>query len=390
MHVLHIGKFYPPFHGGMESWLFDLANEQVKQGMKVTVLVHNHNWGMLKSPTISNLENDIKLIRQQTWRPVFHTPLMRGINKQINQIIATDPPNLIHLHWPNPSLFYLLLNSRAKRIPWVVSWHADMVTENSSWLMRLIYRIIRPLETRVLKQCKSIVVSSQAYLNHSKPLLANAHKVSVIPLGISVHQLKQFQPDEDFINTSWQTNQFRLFNLGRLTYYKNQQMLIHAMKSLADCQLIIAGDGKLAAPLAKLTASLRVSNEVKLIGKQSWQHIHSLFASCDVFCLASHDRAESFGVVLLEAMYHNKIILVADTPGSGMQWLAKNYNKGFVFIANNESDYVDKIRYIQNNYVSIMQRPYQFNYNINQIAKLISEHYDKNINNTGVKNEINA
>ena len=74
MNILHIGKFYPPFHGGMETYLSNLAEAQVQQGHQVTVWVHNHDWGLLKSATTKVSEGNLTIIRQKSLMPVLFAP----------------------------------------------------------------------------------------------------------------------------------------------------------------------------------------------------------------------------------------------------------------------------------------------------------------------------
>ncbi len=373
MKILHIGKYYPPYHGGMENYLSDLAHAQAQQGHQVTVWVHNHTWRMLCSSTAEASIDGVQVIRQKSIRPLLFTPIMLGFGKQLKRLINAHEFDLIHLHWPNPSLFFLLLKQSAKPIPWVISWHSDMVTEHSSWLMKLIYRMIKPLETRLIEQADSVLVSSQNYADYSPQLKKFANKTAVIPLGM---QTAALQAVANQLNSAeWQDEQFRMFSLGRFTFYKNQQMLINAMPQLSGCQLLIAGNGQLHKQLQNRIKQLQLNQQAKLLTDQSWLQVHGLFSSCDLFCLASHDRAESFGMVLLEAMYHNKIILVPDTVGSGMQWLAMNYSKGFVFKANDEVDFVAKVKEIRQNYAEINARPVQFNYHISNIAASIEQHY---------------
>lgn len=385
MNILHIGKFYPPFYGGMENYLSDLANEQALQGHQVTVWVHNHQWGSLTSANHQSQDGKVKVIRQKSLKPFLFAPVMLGFRRQLKKILEEHQPDIIHLHWPNPSLFHLLLIKRVKQIPWMISWHSDMVTENSNWLMRLIYKFIKPLESKLVKQAEEVLVSSQNYADYSKQLKRFADKTKVIPLGMRTELLNQLvknqtEAESQWAESQWDDGQFRLFHLGRLTFYKNQKMLIDAMPMLTDSQLVIVGDGQLKNQLKQHVQQTGTAAQVRLLGSQSLQHVHALFACSQVFCMASHDRAESFGVVLLEAMYHNKIILVPDTPGSGMSWLADNYNKGFIFKANDQTDFVEKLNRIKRNFTEISQRPYQFNYKMSDIESLISAQYQTILN----------
>ena len=380
MKILHIGKFYPPFNGGMENYLCDLAVAQVQQGHEVTVWVHNHEWQVLTSNTAEVEMDGVQLIRQKSLKPLFFTPIMLGFGCQLKKILKEQTPDLIHLHWPNPSLFKLLLYKQARKIPWVISWHSDMVTSHSSQLMKLIYWLIKPLESLLVKRAKSLLVSTQAYANHSKQLSSHSHKTVVIPLGMAVTEIERLDLSSESLTfqdaeKKWHGNQLRLFHLGRLTFYKNQQFLIAAMKDLVDTQLLIAGEGNLYQKLNDQIKQSKLNDSVRLLGGIDRSQVHGLFVSCDIFCMASHDRAESFGVVLLEAMYHDKIILVPDTVGSGMRWLAENYYKGFVYESNDCEDFALKVNHIRDNMVEIMKKPKQFQYQIKHIAELIEQHY---------------
>ncbi|MEZ5470870.1 MAG: glycosyltransferase [Marinicella sp.] len=356
----------------METYLRDLAAAQVRQGHQVTVIVHNHDWQRISSQTSRQCIDGVQVIRLRSLKPWLHTPIMLGLNRCIRQLMTTNQPDLIHLHSPNPSLFWLLFNGQAKSLPWVLSWHSDMVTQFSSTLLKLIYRLIKPFENKLIKHCQSILVSSQYYADGSPQLKYHQQKVKVIPLGIDTQKISEVAIN-DTTEEFGVDNHFNLFSLGRLTFYKNQQMLIAAMKQLSHYQLLLAGSGQLHEQLQQQINDMDVNDQVKLLGEVSEAKAQQLFAHCDVFCLASHDRAESFGVVLLEAMYHNKIILVADTEGSGMRWLAENYQKGFTFKANDVEDFVRVVQHIRENYQEIMARPAQFDYDIDTIAQVIEQ-----------------
>lgn len=376
MNILHFGKYYPPYHGGMEHYLRDLAEQQVRQGHQVTVLVHNHRHGYLKSNTQVEQQKGVKIIRQAALRPLLFTPLMLGLNKTIKQL-SQQKIDLIHIHTPNPSSFLLLLNRQAKQLTWLLQWHSDMVTQHSSGLLKLAYYLLRPLEKKLLKQSQMVLVSSDNYRTHSPPLQSCSKQVKILPLGINPKQIITENLPENWTEQQWDGNQLRLFSLGRLTFYKNQQMLVKAVKKADQCQLIIAGNGQLENRLKQQIRQQQLSQRVKLLKQLNWRQINALYQSSDIFCLASHDRAESYGMVLLEAMVHDKIILVADTVGSGMSWLAENYNKGFTFKANDVDDFVKQINYISEHLSQIKQRPKDFQLNIEKTAQQLNDYYQQ-------------
>jgi len=372
MNVLHIGKFYPPYRGGMETYLQDLATEQAKQGHHVTVLVHNHAWQRIKSKTVIE-ENTpgLTIIRQACFRPVFFTPLMLGLNKQVKRLIREQSIDIVHLHVPNPSLFLLLLNRSAKKVKWVIRWHADMVTESSSGLLRFLYKCLKPLETALINNSQRILISTPEYIKKSPRLQQHSAKVTVMPLGLNSQSVTvpKDQPLTD--------KPFRLLSLGRLSHYKNHRMLISAMRQLPEMHLTIAGGGDLLNELNQLIEDKQLTERIHLTGHVTEREKNRLFAECHVFCLASNDRAESYGMVLLEAMVRNKIILVADTEGSGMRWLADRYPRGFTFNPEEVNDFVDKIEYIRIHYPDIIRQAVQFDLDISQTTADIIKLYQQ-------------
>jgi len=109
--------------------------------------------------------------------------------------------------------------------------------------------------------------------------------------------------------------------VGRLTYYKGFDYLIKAVSQCRNIQLKIVGKGDMDAKLKKLTRELSIKNRVSFCGFLTEDQLGDEFAGCDCLCLPSIERTESFGMVLLEAMYYGKATVVSDVPGSGMGWV---------------------------------------------------------------------
>lgn len=342
MKILHFGKFYPPFNGGMEIYLRDLAEQQAKTN-SVTVLVHNHKFNTLVSPMIAETINQVDVIRQKTLKPVLFTPIMLGTNKIVTQLVSQDKADIIHISWPNPSALFLLLNKAAKTKPWVIQWQSDMVTENSSWLLKLAYKLFKPFETKLLQQASKIIVSTEEYYNHSIALKKFQPKCEVIPLGIKPQTYKIDDTDKQWAVAKWNNAKYKIYTIGRLTFYKNHQLLLQAAELLPNAKFIITGTGDLAATLTKLIDQKSLNNII-LTGSLRKNKLNALLSTCDAFCLPSNDRAESYGMVLLEALNFNKTILVSNLAGSGMRWIASQTKLGQTFDCNDASDLVTKIK----------------------------------------------
>jgi glycosyltransferase involved in cell wall biosynthesis len=58
--------------------------------------------------------------------------------------------------------------------------------------------------------------------------------------------------------------------------------------------------------------------------------IAEAYAQCDVFCLPSTDRAESFGLVLLEAMRAQRAVVASAISGSGVGYVVRDGETGLL------------------------------------------------------------
>ncbi len=345
MKILHLGKYYPPFHGGMEIYLRDLSEQQAHNHL-VTAIVHNHDYGRIFSKTVKETVNGVNVIRQRSIKPILFTPIMLGLNKCIDQLLTENKIDVIHIAWPNPSALLLLLNKKARSKPWVIQWQSDMVTKKSSWLLKFAYQFFRPFEKALLKQSKRIICSSKQYCHHSNILPQFVEKCSIIPLGIKQQKVAVNSQERDWALKQWGSAQYRIYNIGRLTFYKNHQLLINAAQSLPNAQFIITGTGELKKSLLALIDQLQLTN-IHLTGALDDAQLNALLSTCDAFCLPSNDRAESYGMVLLEAIIHGKKILVSHLPGSGMRWIAEQTELGHTFNCDDAMDLVSLIKKIE-------------------------------------------
>ena len=316
MRVLHIGKFFPPDRGGMESFLSDLVKTQREQGIDSHALVHGE----------PSSGDPAWLKRVPVQMQVLYTPIALGFRSAFKRAIRDIRPQVIHLHLPNVSAFWALTLIAAHKIPWVVHWHSDVVLSDARWALRLAYTVYRPFEQALLERSDRIIATSLPYLYASEPLQNWQYKCAVVPLGIHTEL-----PEPTRIQLPWNSSGLKLLSLGRLAYYKGFDTLIRAVSASSDLQLIIAGAGEGMTSLQNLAKASYVAGRepnVKLLGEVSEELKHALLASCDAFCLASCERTEAFGVVLLEAMAHAKPCIVSDLPGSGMPWVVSTSGSG--------------------------------------------------------------
>ena len=308
MRVLHIGKYFAPYVGGVERFVEDLIGAQHRAGVESFALVH-----VAKGE--QSADDPAWLRRVPVWATVAFAPLAPGFLSALNRAIVDWQPDYLHLHAPNLSAFAALFSRRARRLPWVIHWHSDVVASKHSLALRLLYPFYRPFERALLERAALVVCTSQAYLDSSESLARFREKCAVVPLGIDAGRMSVASPAEA---RQWGPGRTRLLAIGRLTYYKGFDTLIRAVAQTPNAELRIVGEGQDRAKLCALIGELRAGERICLEGKLSDDQCAQLFDSADLFCLPSRERTEAFGVVLLEAMHHGLPLLASNIVGSGV------------------------------------------------------------------------
>lgn len=321
--VLHIGKYFPPYAGGMEVFLADLVHAQQQQGLDVHALVHG-------TPLP---EDPPWLVRVPVQATLIYAPIALGFRRALAQAIERIQPDVLHLHMPNNSVFWALALPQASTIPWVVHWHADVVASSIRVAVQWAYQLYRPFEQAVLEQADCIIASSPPYLEASSPLQRWRHKCTVVPLGLDTQLAIATQTTNSVDPSPWQANRLRLLAIGRLAYYKGFETLVKAVAELPGVELVIAGEGESRPALETLiraTTPAGTPPRIHLLGHVSNAQKYSLLASCDVFCLPSRERTEAFGMVLLEAMSQARPCIASNLVGSGMPWVVNQAQAGLL------------------------------------------------------------
>lgn len=344
MRVLHLGKYYAPQRGGIERYTQTLAEWCVAQGDAAGALVHQRpgHWHGVREEL-----NGVEIRRVGCLAAPVYTPLSPAFPLELARALREFRPDLLHLHFPNPSCFAALTSPAARRRPWIVHWHADVPPDSPDWRLRTFYRAYRPFEQAILRRAQAIVATSQPYLDASTALEPWKDKVRVVPLGIAAtdstmtsfprkresiendemdaricrHDARQAPSNENrlAIRPTWlQADALRLLAVGRLSRYKGFDVLIEALAQVPDASLLLVGRGECERELRALATARRLDSRLQFGGDLDDDALAAAYAEADVFVLPSLDRGEAFGLVLLEAMRAGLPTLASAIPGSGV------------------------------------------------------------------------
>ncbi len=339
-----MGKYYPPYRGGMENFLRDLLKALKKEDVSVSALVHHH----IPGRSFSREEDDgVSISRVPSCGQLLYLPLSPAFPRLLRYVIRDFRPDLLHLHFPNPSACWGLLIREARAIPWIIQWQSDVVPSAIDRRLKAAYQIYRPLEQAVLRRTKRVIVATAPYLEYSEPLRKWASRCRVVPLGIDPARLPW--PDASLLKAaerSWRPGTLKVLAVGRLTYYKGFDVLIRAAGRVAGISVQIVGDGALRGALQEEIKGSGTEGRVVLRGSLQNPELQALLATCDLFCLPSVERTEAFGIVLLEAMQYGKALVVSDIPGSGAGWVVRKGSCGFLTPPGDAAALADRFEWL--------------------------------------------
>lgn len=288
--ALQVGKFYPPYMGGMETHLQTLC-ENLQRTIQVQVVVANN-----RSRSQQEEVRGVNVRRAGSLFNISATPIC----PEMVRAIRRSPADLVHLHLPNPTaVLAMLISGHRGKI--IVTHHSDVVRQQ--WLNKAF----EPLLARLLRRASAIIATSPNYLQTSSTLSPYRDRCHVIPYGIPIEQFAV--RDEARIQAIRAEYGERLIlSVGRLVYYKGFEYLIRAMASVKG-RLLIIGDGPLRRKLQQDAREAGVADRVSFLGEVQNEDTIPYYQAADVFALASIARSEAFGIVQIEAMACGKPVV---------------------------------------------------------------------------------
>ncbi len=279
--VLHIGKFYPPYKGGMETHIQDLCRA-IAPYAEVSVLVSSTTRG-----SIRELDGEIPVLRAGSWAKVASAP----ISPTMISAIRWTKADIVHLHCPNPiAVLAFLASGHRGRV--VITYQSDVVRQR---MLRYLYE---PVFKRLAARAAAIVCLSPNYIQSSTTLAPFHEKCHVIPHGIDPQRFTGVDPAQ-VAGIREKYGDRIVLGVGRLVYYKGFEYLIRAVADI-DATLLIIGTGPLHEPLGQVARECGAAERIHFLGEVA--DVVPFYHAARVFALPSIARSEAFGIVQLEAM----------------------------------------------------------------------------------------
>jgi rhamnosyl/mannosyltransferase len=337
LRILHLGKYYPPAPGGIESHVQTLARGQANLGHEVSVICVNHADSSGRDITYSRWRRTRGFSQLDQGVHVNRVGRLFGINRlevcpklagKIKEV--SSRVDIVHLHTPNPLMLAAWLLAGEKKTPLVVTHHSDVIKQ------RFLQKLVAPIESRVYKSARLILSDSPSYIEGSSVLQKFKDKVDVLPLGIDL---------EPFINPSInEQDEARKLQathgkplwlmVGRMTYYKGYQVALEAL-SHVEGRLIIVGNGPLEPELKAKAHRFGISDRIVWMPSVSQNQLVALYHAATALWFPSIARSEGFGLVQVEAMACGCPVINTRIPGSGVSWVSLNEFTGLTIEVSN-------------------------------------------------------
>ena len=283
--------------GGVRSHVADLTAELRQRGHFVDILAPLDG----DSPVAHEVTNGGKPVAVRYNGSIARLNFGLRATRQARKWIQDGSFDLIHVHEPMaPGLS--LLSIWVADGPIVATWHS------SNPHSRILASVNRLAQTAMEKVSGRIAVSEDA----RRTLVAQVGGDAVlIPNGVRLHAFADARP-----HPAMNTPGHSLLFLGRLDESrKGLAVLLEAMPQIIDqdpdVHLYVAGPGDseefeedLAPEVLRRVTFLGLVSDVEKV-----QALHS----ADVY-IAPNTGAESFGIVLIEAMAAGTAVLAADLP----------------------------------------------------------------------------
>jgi phosphatidylinositol alpha-1,6-mannosyltransferase len=275
---------FPPKHGGIQSYLYELWRRL--PASETTVLTTSF-------PGASEWDRaqDFR-VERVTEKALLPT---RRVRARIDALAREIDADVIFV---DPMLPIGFVGPKLTAAPYVVVAHGAEIT----WYGRL--PVTRPWARRVLRGAAGIVAAGNYPAREAIRAAGRPLAGVIIPPGVDVDRFHAIDDDERKLTRArydLDPDRPLVLGLSRLVPRKGFDIVIDACAAIDGVQLAIAGAGRDRKRLER-----RGGGRVRFLGRVPDADLPALYGAADVFAMCCRERwggleAEGFGIVFLEA-----------------------------------------------------------------------------------------
>jgi glycosyltransferase involved in cell wall biosynthesis len=331
--ICHLGKFYPPATGGIETHVQTLARAQAALGARVHVVCVNHEapnghdvtWRTAaRTLHLEERDGDVRVTRLGRLASVSRLDVCPSLLEALVEVRRAGV-DIVHVHAPNPTMF-LALALVPPNAPVVVTHHSDVVKQR---VLGIAYGTVERL---IHRRAALVLSDSEPYIAGSPALRRLGGKVRSLPLGLDLTPFQDPSPAalayaahlrEENGEPLW-------LCVGRLVYYKG---LRNAVDALADTpgRLLVVGRGPLSEDLKAHARARGVDGRITWADYLDADELVGAYHAATALWFPSNARSEGFGLAQVEAMASGCPVINAAVPDSGVSWVSMHDESGLTF-----------------------------------------------------------
>lgn len=287
--------------GGVTAHVAQLARALGRSGHKVQVLApHSPSRECQDADLLVPLGRSVPL---PSGGSIARVSLSWWLYPKVRALLKKEKFDIIHLHEPMAPILPLCVLEFSNAV--------NVGTFHASYARQHLYRVTHPIIKRWQQRLHGNIAVSPAarrYVNNTFP-----GDYEIIPNGIDYsHFSANAKP-----LLQYQDGKINILFVGRLEKRKGLRYLLDAYGKLKwdlpNIRLIVVGPGNPDKESYRIMSSHNLQ-DVEFVGRVSYEDLPRYYASADIFCSPA-TGAESFGIVLLEAMAAGKPVVASDIEG---------------------------------------------------------------------------
>jgi rhamnosyl/mannosyltransferase len=337
LNICHLGKYYPPAPGGIETHVQTLARAQAKLGANVRVVCINHeapskpdarSWlNQSANETVEELDGPVKVTRVGRTASIARLDLIPRLPSVLDDL-QQSRIDVLHLHTPNPTMLITVASLRLSA-PLVIMHHSDIVKQ------RVLKYMMSPFERLAYARASAIIASSDSYARGSVILQKHADKVETLPMGLDLEPwLRPSEKAKAHARRLRQEHGEVLWlAVGRFVYYKGLNTAVAALRDVPG-KLLVIGTGPLESQLRRLAESTGVADRIVWCGRADEEELVGAYHAAKALWFPSTHKSEAYGLVQVEAMASGCPVINTDIPGSGVAWVSLHGQTGLTVKVN--------------------------------------------------------
>lgn len=341
MKITHISPEYPPYSGGIGSYVFNLTNYLAEHEASIEIFTP-----FLESKTtqIEKSKKNIKVNRINYNIEVKSEKINFLLLKKLKEIHS----DLIHIHG---HLSFFSLNgailSKWKKIPLIITHHGDGVI--TGLISKITRKIRDEFGKKIFQQASGVICVNKSEIpNLETKYKIPSDKIQFIPNCPTPKKYAVNEKEAEKLLGPLYKNDYLLY-VGFLYEWKNPVLLVKVIKEIVKnqptIQLVMVGSGPDENKIRSLINHWDLKDNIILLKFVSEKLLTYLYDKAKIFLFPSiYDVSPT---VLLDAMNHSKPVVAHAIP-SVMELIIDEKN-GFLIPINHIEMYKEKILYLLEN-----------------------------------------